>query len=358
MAKARVQTRDTIARHLAMLATIPAGSWMDTTTICQRLEAAGHRVTQRQVQADLARYHAPGSPFPLECNAKTKPYSYQWRTAARFASVPAMDLQAAVALDLVDRYLGAVLPGATLDHLKPYFREARRRLAQASGDGTRVARWATKIVVVPDTPPLRPHRINPAVQRAVCEALLREQQLDVRYRPRDRPEATYQLSPLGMIYRGSTIILVCTKENDTPKAGEEPRTFMLHRMLSAKVVALPRNVPKGFDLEAYVASSAYAFNVGGEIRLRALVNADAIASIAEAGLSPDQKITRQDDGRYLVEATVAHTYALRAWILGFADRMVVLEPKELREEIARNLWEAARMYDSAALSGPVSRVVR
>ena len=78
------------------------------------------------------------------------------------------------------------------------------------------------------------------------------------------------------------------------------------------------------------------------------ISSNAIASIAEAGLSADQAITLQGDGPYLVEATVAHTYALRPWILGFADRMEVLEPKELRHEIAKSLRDAAGRYDAAS----------
>ena len=255
-----------------------------------------------------------------------------------------MDMQAAVALDVVHRFLEPVLPAATLDHLAPYFCEARRRLREATGGGAKLARWASKILVVREGPPLRPLRIDRAVQRTVYEALLREECLHVTYRPRGRDARDYELSPLGLLYRGSTTALVCTKLDDTQAARDEPRTFLLHRMVSATLVARPRHVPPGFDLEAYAGTGRHAFRLGDDIRLRALVNADAIASLQEAGLSDDQRLEQQPDGRYLLEATVAHTYALRVWILGFAEGVEVLAPKELRDEVARKLRAAAARY--------------
>jgi predicted DNA-binding transcriptional regulator YafY len=88
------------------------------------------------------------------------------------------------------------------------------------------------------------------------------------------------------------------------------------------------------------------------------VNADAVIAIKEGALGRDRKLTVQRDGRYLVEATVVHTYALRVWILGFAEGMEVLEPTELRDEIARKLTEAAARYKTVAKKRPVQRKVK
>lgn len=342
----RVPVRDTITRHWSMLATIPAGTWIDTPTIRERLEALGYDVTSRQVQMDLARYLEPGSAFPLRCNSKSKPYQYQWKVGARLLSVPAMDVQAAVTFDLVRRYLEPLLPAATLEHLQPYFREAERRLREASGGAQRLARWPTKVLVLQDGPPLRARRVDPSVQRIVHEALLSEQCLEVEYQPRMRSGQTYLLAPLGIIYQGSTQALVSTKLDAAFAATGEPRTFLLHRMRKAKRIAHARPMPRDFGLAAFAASGRYAFRLGEPITLRALVNADAVAPLEEAGVSDDQRLTRQRDGRFLLEATVAHTYALRVWILGFAEGMEVLAPTELRDEIARKLTEAAARYRS------------
>ena len=41
-----------------------------------------------------------------------------------------------------------------------------------------------------------------------------------------------------------------------------------------------------------------------------------------------------EDGRLLLQAAIPNTRALLWWLLGFGDRVVVLEPLALREEIA------------------------
>ena len=262
---------------------------------------------------------------------------------ARLQPVPVLDMQAAVAIDLVRRYLEPALPRSTLDYLTPYFAEAKRRLLQATGGAAQFARWSKKVIVVPDGPPLRPPPIDGDVQRTVYEALLRDECLRVLYRPRGRKATEYHLSPLGILTRGAIHALVCVKL-DVPAERDEPRTFLLHRMVSAKREPGAMHVPAGFDLAKYAATGRHAFQLGEDIHLRALVNPDAIAALEEGGISDDQRLTLQPDGRYLLEATVAHTYALRVWILGFAEGIEVLAPADLRAEIARKLSEGAARY--------------
>jgi predicted DNA-binding transcriptional regulator YafY len=51
-------------------------------------------------------------------------------------------------------------------------------------------------------------------------------------------------------------------------------------------------------------------------------------------LSLDQQIESYDPGRVLVTATLADTQQLTWWLLGFGDKIEVIEPIELRQKIA------------------------
>jgi predicted DNA-binding transcriptional regulator YafY len=337
----------TLERHWAMLSAIPATTWVSTTALCERLREQGYEVTPRQVQADLARYAASGSAFPLQCNAASKPYQYRWPAALRLQPIPALDAQMAVALALVEKQLEPLLPAPSRDYLKPYFQEARRRLEGTGSGAARLASWSNKVLVVPDGAPLRPPEVLPAVREAVHEALLAEQILEVTYEPRNRPSEPYLLSPLGLLYRGSVQMLVCLKLDDDRQPVGGPRTFLLHRMQRAVRVAQPRPGLADFDLAAYHATSSPAYRLGDDVWLRALVAPDAVTSLEEGGLGTDQRLTRQPDGRVLLEATVAHTYALQVWLLGFAEAIEVLEPQTLRDELARKLRAAAARYGEA-----------
>ena len=54
----------------------------------------------------------------------------------------------------------------------------------------------------------------------------------------------------------------------------------------------------------------------------------------ETPLCIDQELECTNDGRIALTATVPNTRGLLWWLLGFGDGVEVLEPAELREEIA------------------------
>ena len=70
-----------------------------------------------------------------------------------------------------------------------------------------------------------------------------------------------------------------------------------------------------------------------------------MSHLTESKLSKDQKTTIQDDGKILVEASVADTMELRWWLLGFGGQVEILEPKNLRNEFAKLAKKMNRIYN-------------
>jgi len=64
----------------------------------------------------------------------------------------------------------------------------------------------------------------------------------------------------------------------------------------------------------------------------------------ESLLAAGQVLTKQDDGRELLEATVLDTTELRWWLLGFGSAVEVLEPKDLRAEFRGIAAEMVKLY--------------
>jgi hypothetical protein len=170
----------------------------------------------------------------------------------------------------------------------------------------------------------------------------------VKYRRRDGKVLDYLLNPLGILSCGPVHSLVCTMPMAAPARRSKPLTFHLHRMEAAAPDSQAAVVPAGFDLKAFAASDEYEYRLGDDIRLLALVNADAVVSLEERKLVEGQMLTPSADGRFLLDATVPYTYALQVWLLGFAEGIEVLEPKALRDEIARKLTAAAARYQLPA----------
>jgi predicted DNA-binding transcriptional regulator YafY len=71
---------------------------------------------------------------------------------------------------------------------------------------------------------------------------------------------------------------------------------------------------------------------------------DVAFHLHESPLGKKQTITSDQDGFVRIETTVANTCQLRWWLLGFGDKVEVLEPKELREEFTSIVHEMMKLY--------------
>ncbi|MCO7516773.1 WYL domain-containing protein [Pseudomonas guariconensis] len=98
-----------------------------------------------------------------------------------------------------------------------------------------------------------------------------------------------------------------------------------------------------FDLQGYLRSDTLQPPQGEGLELQAWIS-DALArQLREAPLTADMQLTAQEQGHRL-RATVSDGWPLRWWLLSQGDGLVVEQPRELREEIARTLAKAAALY--------------
>jgi predicted DNA-binding transcriptional regulator YafY len=81
-------------------------------------------------------------------------------------------------------------------------------------------------------------------------------------------------------------------------------------------------------------------------RIRVVLRFDAtVASrVSETTWHPTQRLEAQEDGSVVFRATVAGPIEIRLWILSWGDAVEVLEPVELREDVAGTLRRAAERY--------------
>jgi predicted DNA-binding transcriptional regulator YafY len=141
------------------------------------------------------------------------------------------------------------------------------------------------------------------------------------------------------VQRGAVTYLLATVSTH-----QDVRLFALHRFQTAEMLDEPVVRPKGFDLDKYIATGAFGFGAGNEIKLEAAFSHDAAAHLYETPLSQDQLLKPLDKERVKVSATVSDTSQLRWWLLGFGGEVEVLKPNSLRREIAKAARAAARRY--------------
>jgi predicted DNA-binding transcriptional regulator YafY len=205
-------------------------------------------------------------------------------------------------------------------------------LQQMEGGG--LQSWPGKVCVVQRTQALQPPAIAPEVMTTVYEALFHDRQFLGEYRSRGEKEAReFVVNPLGLIFSDPVIYLVATLWQYP-----DIRLFALHRFDTARLLMDGCRRPAGFDLDAYLKSGAVEFPVGdgeGKIKLVLRIASEVAHPLRESPLCADQKFGKEQDGFVRVSGTVADTQQLRWWLLGFGDKVEVLEPQALREEFAR-----------------------
>ena len=328
---------DTVLRHLAMLASIPVlPNAKSTRRIHEDLleQDSEYDVSVRSVQRSLEMLSAR---FPIASETRGRANYWFWIDKHALTQIPAMSQSTAFVLRLASEYLKPLMPPSALRRLEPYFRHADGVLA-----GTALGRWVDRAQIVGRGPVLKPPDIRDEVQEIIYTALLQNRQVEVNYRSKAGARALrIVLNPLGIVVRDGLVYLVATSWEY-----EDVRHYVLHRMKEPVVLDTSAMSPPGFSLAAHTREElwfSYPIQTG-TLGLRALFAPDAAMHLTESRLATDHRATEQDDGRVLIEATVADTADLRWWLLGFGPGVEVLEPESLREEFRNHARRMSAAY--------------
>ena len=154
----------------------------------------------------------------------------------------------------------------------------------------------------------------------------------IQYRALNEPMTERVIEPYfiqpGALERGTYVIAKC-------RLTESMRTFKIERIESIELLDEQYTVPEGFDANEYLGSSWGITTQRKARTIKLKFNAN-IAPIAQETLWHPTQITQlQLDGSAVVSMKLDFTVELYAFILGWGERVEVLEPRELREKVAR-----------------------
>jgi predicted DNA-binding transcriptional regulator YafY len=246
---------------------------------------------------------------------------------------------------MVQQFLPKMLPKNCLVFLDPHFKQARAVLEKPSSRWLKT--WPKKIGFVSRSQPLLGAKVDPEILAAITEGLLKDKKIRIQYsRKGEEVPAEGVINPLGIVFKDHIIYLACTYWEY-----KDIRHLVMHRMYEVEVLDEPMEKLEGFNLAEHIGSGAFEILEGKEkIKLKLVFHGGEEARdhpathLRETPLSPDQRVTNLGDGKIQVEATVKDTSQLRWWLQGFGSLVEVLEPKELREEMAESAQKMAGRY--------------
>jgi predicted DNA-binding transcriptional regulator YafY len=175
--------------------------------------------------------------------------------------------------------------------------------------------------------------------RTLNDSVLERRRLEMRYRTGSTGvENTRKLDPYRVWYRSGGLYVV----GHDHRSGEI-RTFAVDRILEIESTDERFEPPEDFDFDRYIGSS---FGVVAEpaARVRIRFAPSWAAYVREHSWHPSQELEPLADGGLELIMEVGGTAELRSWVLSFGSGAEVLEPPELREDVARELRHTATLY--------------
>lgn len=206
----------------------------------------GFEVTKRTVERDLV---ALSSYFDLVCDKRDKPYGWSFSRGS-LQNLPIMDINTAIAFDMVGKYLREMLPLSVISYLKPYFENAEKHLAKVSrkpGDW-----WSSRFASLPEGLQLVPAKISTNVLEIVYQGVLEGRKIEIT-----RQKGKETVNPLGIVHRGRVVYLVAQFEGY-----DDIRQVSLQRIASASLLNNKIIKPKKFNLREYIDGGAFSYGDG------------------------------------------------------------------------------------------------
>lgn len=264
-------------------------------------------------------------------DSKTKPYRY-FRSVAEdeeeFDS-----LMWSYTVEHIESHLKSVLPQKKLE-------TAVKRL-QDPDLGFRLSDAIFRIA--PDTLTLMPAEFKPAILVTVLRALVEGRAIRVVYQYRDGTRGHPVLHPQGALQSGPRFFLFVLVDNENVTV----ETYALHRFISVELLDAPARKTADFDLEIAVKKRAANDRDVRTIRLVVLTRGFVTDLLRDCPMNTDQIIS--EDYKYpgfdaRVSVTVPMSLLLERWLIGRSPDVLVLEPRDLADRIARKSRQTALLY--------------
>lgn len=177
---------------------------------------------------------------------------------------------------------------------------------------------------------------------AVAEAWISQRRAKIFYKALHKNEATeriiepYFIEPANPGH-STYVIAYCHRTNSI-------RTFKIERIQSIELLDEQYRVPDKFDANEYLGSS-WGIVAEGKVKTIKLRFAPNIARIVEETIwHPSQIVERQSDGSVIMTLRITDTIELHSWLLGWGEKVEVLEPEELRQQMIKNTKAILDVY--------------
>jgi len=176
----------------------------------------------------------------------------------------------------------------------------------------------------------------------LAQAWATRRRVRITYQALDAEEATerdidpYFIEPAAAGH-STYVIALCHRH-------QEIRVFKVERITDIRITTETYEVPDDFDANAFLAP-AMGIVVTEDVETVSLRFSPDVARLVEETIwHPSQRVERQSDGSAIVTLRVADTIELQSWVMGWGEKVEVLEPQRLRQDIIATAEAMMELY--------------
>ncbi len=323
-----------LLRHELILGLLPSkDSALDSNAIHQRVANQGVQVDKRTIQRDLNELEQK---FP-HVRSRPKGKAKLWwaeKSLSRLSMLPTDAMNLVMIMDHAARF-GMAVQVEKLAPLRDYaisLLKGHRPSQDCSGKVISNTRFVV----------LEPGKVKPEVLEVIQQALLVDASIKALYLKRGASEPRkMHLKPLGLSYQDSNIYLLCIIKGKNAVAA-----LPLHRFQTAESTWENLEAPGDFDINSFEAKRSLISQKSEiPVQLKLRISQTLYERLSENALTSDQQLQPTADGWWLMTGCLPLSQGLDLWLLSQGEHLAVLEPIELREQMATSAKRMAALYE-------------
>jgi predicted DNA-binding transcriptional regulator YafY len=173
----------------------------------------------------------------------------------------------------------------------------------------------------------------------IRHALLHQQSITISYQSTGRGSPTsYRIDPYTLLFQKGGIYLLAYAQNR-----QALRTFAVERILGVEPGKERFEIPEGFHA-GQALEGAFGIVAEPPMEVKIRFSPGIAHAIRDRVWHRSQSITEGADGGVLLSFRAGGKMEILSWLLSYGAHAELLEPQELRKEIAGMVRETERLY--------------
>lgn len=166
------------------------------------------------------------------------------------------------------------------------------------------------------------------------QALLKQQRIEILYRPAKRKKADYQVDPYTLLFFKNALYLGGYAHNR-----QALRLFAIERIESLKILPERFEVPAEYHAHALTGAAFGLIDDGATQQVELQFDKEIALLVRERIWHPQQQLEKGEGGSVILRFDAAGDKEILAWIYSFVPHVRVLGPEALRQQFVAGLTQ-------------------